>query len=543
MIPEALLERFLAQHLETHPVDATFMGLPGHDGRLPRADAEAVERERSALLALQREASALPEGQSAAERLERLMLLSQLTLALAELDARPRHHNPAWYTGEAAFGLISLLLPDSAGEADALRQRLESVPRFLREGAAQLSGRALPGDWCERARRESLALARLLARGLRRHPLWHAALERPAEAAVAALQAFATALQNREDADPAAGEAYLELVVRDVHHLPLSLDEAEARALEALERYRQELETMAEALEPGRSWREQLEASALEHPEPDGVLAAYERCHETAMAAAEAAGLVTPADDYALRFEMLPEWAREVAGELYFLFYRSPPAARPGTGSHYWVFPPAGDLESYLRSQNCGAIKITHAVHHGSIGHHTQNARARASAVRLGQLAGTDCASGIAMLAGGTLIEGWACYAQELLLEAEGFYTPRERLLLKHAELRNAAMCLAELRLHRGRWTLPQMRRFYQDEVGVPAARAWAETTRNAIYPGTRLMYWLGTEAIRQARRDLDMAPRRFHDALLSFGAVPVTAAVAELARAPDKVMARKETP
>ena len=127
------------------------------------------------------------------------------------------------------------------------------------------------------------------------------------------------------------------------------------------------------------------------------------------------------------------------------------------------------------------------------------------------------------------MIEGWACYVQDLMLEVEGFYSASERMLLKQYEMRNAAMCLADLRLHRRVWTLEQVREFYRSEVEVPASRNWAETTRNSIYPATRLMYWLGTRAIKSLRQELAWEPRAFHDALLSFGSVPVAWVADEL--------------
>ena len=227
----------------------------------------------------------------------------------------------------------------------------------------------------------------------------------------------------------------------------------------------------------------------------------------------------------------MPEWAREAAGALYFLFYRSPPAEHPGDGSRYWIFPPGADTAAYLRGQNVPFIKAVHAVHHGSIGHHTQNARARQAASRLARLGGTDCASGIAFLSAGTLVEGWACYAEDLLLETPGFYTPEEELLLKQFEFRNAACCLADIRLHTGQWTLEQMRAFYRDEVGFAPGRVWAETTRNSIYPATRLMYWLGTQVIKELRAELGLAPQVFHDQLLSYGCAPITLIADEMRR------------
>ncbi|MFC6667341.1 DUF885 family protein [Deinococcus radiopugnans] len=128
-------------------------------------------------------------------------------------------------------------------------------------------------------------------------------------------------------------------------------------------------------------------------------------------------------------------------------------------------------------------------------------------------------------------MEGWACYAEDLLLEAPGFYTPQEELLLKQFEFRNAACCLADIRLHTGQWTLAQMRAFYRDEVGFAPGRVWAETTRNSIYPATRLMYWLGTQVIRELRAELDLAPQVFHDRLLSYGCAPVTLIADEMRR------------
>lgn len=527
-----LVEQFLRLHTEFHPVDATFMGLDGHDGRLPPADTEALEREHSMLSRLAQEAGRLPAGSSSAERLELKMLRAQVHVALRELQHRPRFHNPAWYTGETAFGIISLLLPsDPPRHPDSLRQRLEAIPGFLASAQSWLGQRAIPRDWVRRARLECGAIVRLLEQGLRLHPLWSEALEPPIRSALASVRQFTAHLEHHPEANPASGEEYLEFLMREAHGLPFGPQEAERLALEGFEQYQSELEAMAARLDASRGWREQLAALENHHPPLEGVIPTYEFWNQQALEAAEAAGLVTPAREYGLTFQTLPEWARSLAGDLYFLFYRSPPAGRAGSGSPYWVFPPGDPLETYLRGQNLASIKITHVVHHGSIGHHTQNARARASSARLGQLAGTDCASGIAFLSGGTMIEGWACYVQDLMKEAEGFYTPQEHLMLKHAELRNAAMGLADIRLHRGTWGLEQVRRFYLEAVGMAEGRVWAETTRNSIYPATRLMYWLGTQAIRQLRQAVGGGPRAFHDRLLSFGSLPVGWVAEELHR------------
>ena len=523
------VKRYLDLHAKFRPVDASFMGLTGHDDQLPPVSSEALERERTELAAFLTEVEGFTqEPETAGERLDFWLLRSQLRVTLREARARPRQHNPAFYTGEAAFGLISLLLPGKRPtNTDAVLARLKAIPDFLAAGLQTLEPLNLPADWVERAHNEAQALNALLRRGLPKHPDFQESWHEPAARAANAVQTFAALKAG--DADPACGRDYLEFLMREAHALPFSAAEAEQRAQAAFEYLGSELVEMAHTLNPAQSWQEQLAELETQHPALDDVQATYQRWNARALSAAE--GLVTPASEYGLSYEFLPEWAREAAPALYFLFYRSPPAGHPGEGSRYWIFPPGDDTVAYLRGQNTAFIKAVHAVHHGSIGHHTQNARARHSVSRLAQLGGTDCASGIAFLSAGTMVEGWACYAEDVLLEAPGFYTPEEELLLKQFEFRNAACCLADIRLHTGQWTLEQMRAFYRDEVGFAPGRVWAETTRNSIYPATRLMYWLGMQVIKDLRSELDFAPQVFHDHLLSYGSAPITLIADEMRR------------
>ena len=524
------VERYLKLHARYRPVDASFMGLPGNDHRLPPVGPEALEQEQAELEDFLREVEGwTTELDTAGERLDLWLLRSQLCVTSREARERPRRHNPAFYTGEAAFGLISLLLPgERPTNTDAVLARLTSIPDFLAAGSKTLDALNLPADWVERARKEAAALEALLRRGLPKHPDYRSEWEEPAARAANAVQRFAAALQAG-NADPACGRDYLEFLMREAHALSFSAAEAEQRAQAAFEQLGSELVEMARKLNPAQSWQEQLAELEKNHPALNEVQSTYQRWNARALDAAE--GLVTPESEYGLSYEFLPEWAREAAPALYFLFYRSPPAEHPGEGSIYWIFPPGEDTAAYLRGQNTAFIKAVHAVHHGSVGHHTQNARARHAASRLAQLGGTDCAGGIAFLSAGTLVEGWACYAEDVLLESPGFYTPAEALLLKQFEFRNAACCLADLRLHTGQWTLEQMRTFYRDEVGFAPGRVWAETTRNSIYPASRLMYWLGTQVIKDLRSELDLAPQEFHDQLLSHGSAPITLIADEMRR------------
>ena len=531
--------RFLAHHLEFRPVDGTFMGLREYGGLLPRADARAAGEELRAIEELAGAVAAAPEG-SAAERMDKRVAGAELTLAAANLRQRPRFANPAWYSGEAAFGIIGLLLPQSAPlDADALRARLEAMPDFLADGRARLREiGAAPKLWSERAAGEALALARFLEQDLERiaadaAPATAAAARaRPALRAAQGLHDFARALPALEDSNPAAGVEYLEMMIRDVHGIAGGAEALLARASAAFERLGQELIEDGERLSPGQSWQRSIESLAAVTPPADGVLAAYRLWHDRAMRVAQAAGLVTPATEYGLDYRFLEGPFQNIAAATYFLFYRSPPAFAPQSGSVYWVTPPGGDLNGYLRGQNVSVLKTTHTVHHGSIGHHTQNARARVAPGILARVGGTDCALGVAFASAGTMVEGWACYAEDLLREAGDFYSGAELLLLKNNERRNAASVMVDINLHLGRWSCEEAARFYREEAGFAAHRAMPETVRNSMFPGSRLMYWAGVEAIKALRRASRRGAREFHDSLLGFGHVPIAAAGAELARA-----------
>lgn len=510
---DRLVEDFLAHWARFHPVDITFMGLPGADHRLPPAGPDCAAEEAAALAGLSRRLAALPEGANAGERLDARLMRAAIAHEEMQLATRWRGHLPTFYSGEAAFGLISLLLPSAPeGAAEAVASRLADLPRFLREGIARLEGRALPPDWCRRAAGECAALRRLLTEGLPRHALWREQWRPLAEAAELAVAGFATTLDDHAPADVAIGREPLAWLMREVHGLPWLPEEAIEMAEAAFREIGEAI-----AAHDRRHGPPEPEIAVA----PEALPAAYREQHEQALALGRQ--FVTPAADYSLDFRELPEWARDSAGNLYFLSYRCPPAGRAGDGSIYWTAPVA---------QAPSAIRQTHAIHHGSIGHHTQNARARAAASHLARLGGTDCAAAIAFLSAGTLVEGWSCYATELMAELDGFYSPAERRADLAARQRNAASVLADIRLHTGAWSLDEMRAFYAGAGGFPAQRVLGETTRNSIYPASRLMYFLGTRQIRDLRTEFRGDLRTFHDHLLGFGHAPVAWIGEEMRRA-----------
>jgi uncharacterized protein (DUF885 family) len=177
---------------------------------------------------------------------------------------------------------------------------------------------------------------------------------------------------------------------------------------------------------------------------------------------------------------------------------------------------------------NNSVIKLNHVVHHGAVGHHVQNWHAYHRATsRVGKIAAVDCANRIGMFCGGTMAEGWACYATQLMDEL-GFLSPLEQVSEQHSRVRFLARAIVDIGFHEGSLSFNDAIPFFIAEGRMEPAVARAETVKCSMFPGTALMYWLGTQGIldlrEQRRRALgasfDLCA--FHDELLGYGSIPV---------------------
>jgi hypothetical protein len=319
----------------------------------------------------------------------------------------------------------------------------------------------------------------------------------------------------------------LALLLARGHLVTDPLDDLLRGATDALDEATARLDEMAR---PHGGWPAVQELLASDHAPADKYLACLERKWRACKDASDAHDLVTW-PDAPLRYHEIPAHTRETAPHLYYLNYRSP-APFDAFGVFDYVVPPIGGLppdevEAKLRGMNHSVMMLNHVVHHGAIGHHVQNHHAYRGASRVGRAAAVDTASRIAMFGGGSLAEGWACYVCDLMDEI-GFLKPLERIAQQHTRVRIAARAVADLSIHTGKMTVPQAAWLYEDRAHMAQAAARAEAVRNSMYPGTAVMYWIGTKGIHQlraqvsARQGAAFSLRRFHDRLLSYGAIPV---------------------
>lgn len=546
MTAQAALDRFFASYYRHRPVTATFTGVHDHDAALPDWSASGQQTAIDEMRSIRHDLDAA--GRVADRKVRRFPEEVDLALADGCLEIQIAEHesahfyprNPALWTGEAIFGILSLVTRPFAPIDQRLADvaaRLAAIPAFLETARQTIA--STPPEWRVRARRECDAAEILFGRSL---PAWlpdsggapraRAAVRSRLEEARAAFRSFAAWLADglRLDAGPyGAGVELLTLLLRRGHWCETPLEELDAAAGRALDGAHAGLDDEVQRL-GAASWPEIEARIQLERPTPDDYLPRFARTWQRFRDIAAEHDLVTW-PEAPIRYVPIPTHTRDAAPLLYYLFYRSPAPFDPAGVYDYVVSPidglPDEDVTRRLAAANDCAIALNHVVHHGGIGHHVQNWYAARSASRVGQVAAVDAASRIAMFSGGSLAEGWACYVCDLMDEI-GVLTPLERASVRHTRVRIAARAVVDLALHQGQMTLDEAATFFATRALMPAATAHAEAVKASMSPGTPIMYWLGTQAIDDLRRQLRVgesgAPtlREFHDRFLSYGAIPV---------------------
>ncbi len=505
---QAWLDRFLDSYYRRHPVSATFIGNHEHDHRLP----DLSEGGPVSFLA-----DVPAEELTPTDELDRELARGHLEIERWELASGRVHDlNPAAYTGEAIFGVMSLLLREFAPRDERYRSaaaRLAAVSELLESGKSNL--RASPRAWTERAVRECEGALDFLDHGAPRLEA-PAVLGTPSSEARRAFASFREHLLSELEEAPqgahACGEEAFDLILKKAHFLEESASEIARAAREELGRSERELESGAPRF-GSNDYRKIL--ARLDETRRVDMLERCRQLWEESRAFAVEHELVTW-PDYPVDFVSQPAWAREAAPKLYFLFYRSPaPFDALPRVDH--LLPPSdsGIADSVL--------KMNHVVHHAGLGHHVQNWHASRALSKIGRIAAVDCAYRIAMPCGGTMAEGWASYATDLMEEA-GFLTPLESFAEQHARARAAARAIVDVELHRGAMSFDEAESFYREHTNMSPAAARSEVTKNSMFPGAALIYFVGSRLIREIRREHEgrLGLRAFHDRFLSYGSIPV---------------------
>ncbi|MGH9750166.1 MAG: DUF885 domain-containing protein [Candidatus Polarisedimenticolia bacterium] len=532
---DRLVDDLLAFRWDHNPVQATAVGFHHHDHRLKDADPAAIGEAHRGL-------------QSFLETLRRLRAETPFPAGDDELDARlvedhleveirvreevrPEFRDPSHYLEEVLYGVYYLVQRDFAPlpeRAASAARRLGEVPRLLRQARANLTRPAeIPETWVRTALEEaggSQAFFRELDTGLvpragtAAGELRHALAE-----ASSAIDEYARFLEDRVRPGArgifAVGRELFEFLLGRQHGL-----EPDAAALRAfgeaqVREARAALDRAARALDPSRDWRQLVESWNADHPTRETFVREYaDEVHRARDFVAERRLVSLPAGEV-LHVVATPSFQRSLCP---FAAYLPAGPFEANQEGFLWVTPPDPDAhhgrsDLHLRDHPRPSIAGT-MVHEAYPGHHLQLSVANRHPSRVRRLFTTP-----------VFVEGWAFYCEQMMAEEGFFHDPRSRVLQLKDQLWRACRVVIDVGLQTGTMGLEEAAVMLHQVARLGLESARSEVLRYTRSPTQPMSYAVGKHEILRLRDDYRgrrggaFRLQEFHDALLSFGSIPVS--------------------
>jgi uncharacterized protein (DUF885 family) len=133
-----------------------------------------------------------------------------------------------------------------------------------------------------------------------------------------------------------------------------------------------------------------------------------------------------------------------------------------------------------------------------------------------------------AVLGSGTFVEGWACYAEDLMIE-QGFGAdnPLRRLTNLKMRLRSVTNAILDQGVHVEGWDEATAMKFMTQEAFQEEREAAGKWTRARVSSGQLSTYFVGWGEHHALRKDAEAKEgasfglKKYHDAALSHGSPP----------------------
>lgn len=551
----ALAERLLMEALRRHPEAAIAAGLYADAAQVTIPDAARREADlvfsRQALQALAEfNAYALPPQQ----RIEHTLLRNRHERSVWALETlREWQWNPASYS--VAQPISQILNTAYAPEAERLRAvsaRLAQVPAYYAAARASVLDPTVPH--LELAATQSRGALRLLGPGLQQRVAASslsadekAEFERRLTAARAEIEAWAAWADTHRAAIAAlprsfrlGTENYEAKFAFDIQ-AGFSANELYVRALAEKDRLHREMDGYTLQL-----WPKVFPGAEMPEDRLQRIGKMVDRLSQR----------------HVSREDFVPEIRRQVPQLAEFVRRKglleqdptrplvvreTPPYLRGGgaiasvsapgpfnpTAETYYNVTPLTDFSdaqaaSLLREYNHWVLQILN-IHEAIPGHYTQLLHANKSPSKVK-----------ALIRNGAMVEGWAVYAERMMLEA-GWGNDEPEMWLMHGKwlLRVVCNAIVDYAVHNLGMTEAQALDLLQREAfqePAEAANKWRRATLSSVQLSSYFAGYSAIIALREQQRAAlgdRFVLRDFHNRFLSFGAAPV-AAIAELMAPPE---------
>jgi uncharacterized protein (DUF885 family) len=542
-----LAERYIGEVTTFSPVWSTWLGDHRHDGLLDEVSEQAIQRKVAFCRGCLTDLAAIPRAKlSRANQVDAAMLGHRLQAELWHAEElREWTWNPTIYTGLVGNAVYSLLardfapLPERLGNVAA---RLSQFPRLLAETREVLDPQRVPRIHAETAVRQNRGVLRILEDMVRPglESLGAADRRRLVRAMGTARRAvedhqkwLEQKLLPRAKGDFRLGRERYDRKLAFALQTPLTRQQVRKRATEEFHRVRREMYALAAEVyrrehpytrlpaRPSEAYRQAIVRAALEMAcrQTVDVGRIVETAREFLANLTEfirqSRAVTLPLDP--VDVIVMPEFQRGTS----LAYCDSPGPLDVGQKTFYAIAPPPADwsaeqVRSLLREYNTRSL-CNLTVHEAMPGHFLQLAHANRydSPLR-------------AMLASGTFIEGWAVYAERMVID-EGFMDgdPLMRLVVLKWYLRGIVNAIIDQAIHVEGMTREDAMALMVEGAFQEDSEAAAKWVRAQLTSAQLPTYFVGYLEHAALRREVQAAwgrgfsLRRYHDTLLSFGSPP----------------------
>ncbi|WP_062797977.1 DUF885 domain-containing protein [Williamsia muralis] len=535
---DRIAEGFLERSCALNPIEATHLGVVGHDHRLtdfsPAGEEERAIARRDTIAALAAEALA-----DDVDRVTVATMTDQLSRSLAVDDAglRTGEVNVIESPLQAVRDVFDLMATDSPADQDVFLARLDQVPSCVEtiiEGirARLSSGPALTRRQVELvAAQADTATSSIFSNATAIESTDRVDLLDELRGRVGAVMTRLAAVL-RDDVLPRTTDA--DGVGRDRYRLhsaefvgaDIDVDDAYAWGVDLLDSIVAEQQTLAEVIAPGAGVNGALEAlnadPRYQMTDRDAFVAWMQELSDRATAEVGREHFDIPADLTALECRLAPA----ATGIIY---YTTPSEDLSRPGRMWWSVPPQQKVFHTWQ-------ETTTVFHEGVPGHHLQLGSAMVSPDlnRWRKLASFTSGHG----------EGWALYAERLMGELGWLEDPGDRMGMLDSQRLRAARVVVDIGVHcgltapesvgGGTWDADKAWTFLTSAVAMDRTVLRFELDRYLGWPGQAPSYALGQRVWQQARDNyLHLNPggslKDFHRKALALGGVSLDVLRSEL--------------
>ncbi len=543
-----LADEYISELTHFSPVYATLIGDHSADGELDEVDAAARTESLELLREYETALEALPfEDLSRANQVDAALLLHNVRSAIWSTEKLQEWAwNPLYYiqlSGSAIYGLLARDFAPLEQRLEAAASRLEQMPRFLEQARGALEPARVPKIHAETAIQQNPGLGSIIDNMILPHmealpaelqERLNAAIE-TARNAIADHQTWLeTELLPRANGDFRIGAELYDRKLAFALDSPLSRKEIKARAELEYQNVRNRMYEVAKTVylgkypmtafpdNPNEPYKQAIIRAALEEayqalPPRDGIVEVARQQLEEATDFVIEHNLVTMPEE-PVEIIIMPEFQRGVS-----VAYLDPPGPLDKDQPAFYAVAPLPEqwtdeqVASFLREYNLYSLQDL-TIHEGVPGHYLQIALSNRypSALR-------------SVLWSGPFVEGWAVYAEQMMIEA-GYQDndPLQRLITLKWYLRAVTNAIIDSAIHVDGMTRDQAMKLmveggFQEER--EAAGKWIRAQLTSAQLST---YFVGYQEHIEMRRAVEKAwgeeftLRRYHDQALSYGSPPV---------------------